>query len=53
VSFFSDNYQDVMTRITKLGLRYSMSEVPGTSIKQIFVRGPEGLIIEIQASPNS
>jgi catechol 2,3-dioxygenase-like lactoylglutathione lyase family enzyme len=52
VSFFSDDYQDVLARIAKLGLRYSMSEVPGTSVKQIFVRGPEGLIIEIQALPN-
>ncbi|RPA31623.1 hypothetical protein EGC78_10775 [Shewanella frigidimarina] len=52
VSFFSDDYQDVMARIAKLGLRYSINEVPGSLIKQIFVRGPEGLIIEIQALPN-
>lgn len=40
-----------MQRITKLNLAYSMGEVPGTLMKQIFVRGSENLIIEIQAQP--
>ncbi|GGP63124.1 hypothetical protein [Shewanella saliphila] len=51
VSFSSDNYQETMQRIAKLDLAFSMGEVPGTLIKQIFVRGSENLIIEIQAQP--
>jgi catechol 2,3-dioxygenase-like lactoylglutathione lyase family enzyme len=51
VSFFSDDYQEVMTRIEQLGLSYSLNQVPGSKVKQIFVRAPENLIVEIQAIP--
>ncbi|WP_077340342.1 VOC family protein [Pseudocolwellia agarivorans] len=51
VCFFTDNYKEVLNRIEKLSLHYSMNTVPDTHTKQIFVRGPEGLIVEIQAVP--
>tara|TARA_R110001583_G_C5654877_1_gene409125 strand:+ start:1769 stop:2155 length:387 start_codon:yes stop_codon:yes gene_type:complete len=52
VSFYSDDYDDVMRRIKMLDVKYGMSQVPNTSVVQIFVRAPENLIIEIQAVPN-
>lgn len=52
VSFYSDDYDDVMRRIKMLDVKYGMSQVPNTSVVQFFVRAPENLIIEIQAVPN-
>ncbi len=48
VSFFSDNYDETIKRIERLNLNYSLSSVPDTKIKQVFVRAPENLMIEIQ-----
>lgn len=51
VSFFTDDYAEAMTRIKQLNLSPSIFNRPGSDIKQIFVRGPENLLIEIQAVP--
>ncbi|SIS69580.1 VOC family protein [Neptunomonas antarctica] len=51
VSFYSDDFDEVMVRIATLNLNYSMNTVPDSSVKQIFVRAPENLIIEIQGVP--
>ncbi len=48
VSFHSDDYDELMTRIAVLELNYSVSQVPDTGVKQIFVRAPENLLVEIQ-----
>ncbi|MGJ8646620.1 MAG: VOC family protein [Marinomonas colpomeniae] len=53
VSFFSDNYDEVMQKIAQMGLRYNINNVPNSPVKQFFVRAPENLIIEIQAIPNN
>ena len=51
ISFFSDNYKDVMDRISSLDLHYSIKQASDSSKVQIFVRAPENLMIEIQAVP--
>jgi len=51
VSFFSDDYEETIKRIEHLNLNYSLSSVPDTQIKQVFVRAPENLMIEIQIVP--
>ncbi|OMH36217.1 VOC family protein [Motiliproteus sp. MSK22-1] len=53
VSFYSDDYGEVMKRLAKLKLNYSVSTVPDSSVRQVFVRAPEGLIIEIQVMQKS
>ena len=52
VSFFSDDYEEIMHRIQKLGAVFKINEMPDTDVKQIFVHAPENLLIEIQAKPN-
>ena len=52
ICFFSNNYQEVITNISNLNAPYTMKTRPETGNKQIFVQGPENLLIEIQAKPN-
>lgn len=49
ICFFSDNYEEVMQRIHTMNLDYSSSDAPDLDIKQIFIKAPENLLIEIQA----
>jgi|GEM_PF-835301 len=51
VSFATDNYNEIMQRIAALNIPYAMNNLPDSNKKQIFVRGPEALLIEIQATP--
>lgn len=51
VCLYSDNYEEIMDRIDKQGLDYSINLVPDCPIEQIFVKAPENLILEIQAIP--
>lgn len=51
ICFYSDNYEEIMERISKLNADYSINYVPDLPIEQIFVRAPENLIIEIQSIP--
>jgi len=52
VSFFSDDYQESMHRIQKLGAAFKINEMPDSDVKQVFVHAPENLLIEIQVKPN-
>ena len=52
VSFSSDDYEETMHRIQKLGAAFKINEMPDSDMKQIFVHAPESLLIEIQAKPN-
>lgn len=52
VSFFSDDYEETMHRIQKLGATFRINEMPDSDVKQIFVYAPENLLIEIQAKSN-
>ncbi|REG86554.1 VOC family protein [Marinomonas pollencensis] len=51
VSFFCDDYQEVLARVERMGLAHSIAAVPDSPVKQIFVRAPENLILEIQGIP--
>ncbi|KAB7888854.1 hypothetical protein [Poseidonibacter ostreae] len=51
VCFYSDDYEELMARIRKMNLDYSINLVPDCSIEQIFINAPENLILEIQAIP--
>jgi len=52
ICFASDDYAAVMQTIKRHGFEYSSNVVPQSNIAQIFLRGPENLIIEIQAKIN-
>ncbi len=51
VCFYSDNYEEIMTRLKKYKLDYSINLVPDCPIEQIFIKAPEDLILEIQSIP--
>ena len=53
VSFYSDDYTETKKRIDKLGLQHVTYDVTGSDVKQMFVRAPENLLIEIQATPKT
>jgi catechol 2,3-dioxygenase-like lactoylglutathione lyase family enzyme len=51
VSFYSDDYDQTIQRIEQLNVKYVTYDVPDSNVKQLFVRAPENLLIEIQATP--
>lgn len=51
ISFYSDDYDETIRRIDQLNVNYTTYNVPDSDVKQLFVRAPENLIIEIQATP--
>jgi len=49
ICFASDDYEETLKNLKKYAYQYSSNIVPNTNIAQIFVMGPENLVIEIQA----
>lgn len=49
ICFASDDYEATIKNIRKHGFRHSDNIVPDSNIAQIFIMGPENLIVEIQA----
>lgn len=41
------DYDDALARVEKTGLKFRATETPGTTVKQIFVRDPNGVTIEL------
>jgi len=52
ICFFSDDYEEMMKNIKHHKFEYSLNLVPDSTVVQIFVRGPEKIVIEIQANSN-
>lgn len=46
-AFDISDYDDALARVQKTGLKYRAVETPGTTVKQIFVRDPNGVTIEL------
>lgn len=53
VCFYSDDYEELMERINKMNLDYSINLVPDSPVEQIFIKAPEDLLLEIQAIPKN
>ena len=51
ICFFSDDYEEMIQRIKNMNLKYDVANAPGLPIKQVFIKAPENLLIEIQAIP--
>lgn len=41
------DYDEALSRVEKTGLRFHATATPGTSVKQIFVRDPNGVTVEL------
>lgn len=46
-AFDIDDYDEALRRVEVSGLSYRAIKTPGTSVKQIFVRDPNGVTIEL------
>jgi len=46
-AFDIDDYDEALRRVESTGLRFRATSTPGTSVKQIFVRDPNGVTIEL------
>ena len=51
ICFFSDDYEEMIQRIKDMNLKYDVTDAPGLPIKQVFIKAPDNLLIEIQAIP--
>ena len=47
-AFRGGDYATQKSAVERAGLRFRENDVPGTSIRQIFVSGPEGVRVELQ-----
>ena len=53
-AFDISDYDEVLARVEKTGLPFRTAPTPGTSVRQIFVRDPNGVTVELNckgASP--
>lgn len=48
IAFTGDNYPDLIKRLTTTGLDYVEHNIPDSKGHQVFVKGPEGITLEIQ-----
>ena len=46
-AFDISDYDDALARVEKTGLKFRAVEVPGSPVRQIFVRDPNGVTIEL------
>lgn len=46
-AFDISDYDDALARVTRSGQKFRAVETPGTTVKQIFVRDPNGVTIEL------
>lgn len=49
IAFGPFDYDAALARLRAAGLTFRLSRIPATPIRQIFVDGPEGLRVELQA----
>jgi catechol 2,3-dioxygenase-like lactoylglutathione lyase family enzyme len=46
-AFDISDYDDALARVEKTGFKFRTTATPGTTVKQIFVRDPNGVTIEL------
>jgi len=52
-AFRVDDYDAAIRRLDAAGVRYRTADVPGAPIKQVFLRDPNGVNIELNYRPSS
>lgn len=48
IAFGKFALDEQIAKLDKAGLTYHVGGIPGTGIRQIFIKGPEGLKVELQ-----
>lgn len=48
-AFDISDYDEVLKRVEASGLKFTATATPGTTVRQIFVRDPNGVTIELNA----
>jgi catechol 2,3-dioxygenase-like lactoylglutathione lyase family enzyme len=52
VAFETENYDEVAAKLTKRGLPFEAKELPDVKVRQIFVRDPNGVKLELNFRGN-
>ncbi len=48
IAFSGDSYPELTRRLETAGLTYVERTIPGSCDRQVFIKGPEGITLEIQ-----
>jgi catechol 2,3-dioxygenase-like lactoylglutathione lyase family enzyme len=51
IAFYGFDFEAKTAALAAAGAQFKAQTLPGTEIRQIFVRGPEGLRVELQCPP--
>jgi len=52
IAFAATDFDELVQRFERLGVKYRVTQVPGKPIRQLFVRDPDGIQIEINIRSN-
>ena len=47
VAFFSRDFDRIVARLTEMGINHETMVIPGSTVRQIFVREPNGARLEV------
>jgi catechol 2,3-dioxygenase-like lactoylglutathione lyase family enzyme len=53
IAFSADHYDELVASFDRHGLEYRASQVPGSTLRQLFVLDPDGIQIEINIRANA
>jgi catechol 2,3-dioxygenase-like lactoylglutathione lyase family enzyme len=53
IAFAANDYDELVARFEKHGVKYRTSQVPGSDLRQLFVLDPDGIQIEINIRARS
>lgn len=52
-AFLGFDYDERKAALTKAGFTFEERNLPGSDVRQIFVSGPEGVVVELQCPPKA
>jgi catechol 2,3-dioxygenase-like lactoylglutathione lyase family enzyme len=51
IAFTGFDYEERKAALVQAGLKFDERRLPGSDVRQIFVSGPEGIVVELQCPP--
>ena len=51
IAFTGFDFDERKAALTRAGVKFDERRLPGSDVRQIFVAGPEGLLVELQCPP--
>lgn len=47
IAFWSDDYENILTKLQQHNIKYSETTIPDSNIRQVFIQAPENLLVEM------